>query len=611
MRISIDTFPNDDTERYVAAIGAVKKSKNPSAAILLDSISKKPNVPPIVHYVSLPELDVVRHGSIWQGQKHTGDFHSIKNRVVEEVFNIDLSSNVVRTKTLREINSELGYKNFSIPYIEFTKDKKPTYNNFWFKNATYNVIPCGQVNVIVSSLEILTATYAPTRKELRRMIMNQPQSVELLKYYLDLEKCSYDAITNECVLYPKVSAGDASFIFLAHLYCSDFTKQIYENIHSSMEVVELNALGKPYPHRYPEIKPYHEGNLIVTTDGIWLDDEKKNFLVLRINETYSPDHIKVRVIETSKTKIEGTSDDGLPAKAADNNTRTVTSPDGLRVKVDRNPAKRKKSVYMISEIQSHIQDGVLVRQTNVEFIEPDDYYDNDNDNDNDDNDDDDDDGDGEDSRKETVYVKTPGLEEINTSSGERVFNPKGVIREFRTVDSKSYKISQSTVVNDVISGLVTLSQDSNYGLELSFLDENCNSTTTETRISLKPHGNDETWTEKNEKARNVVFMQLKLKDRKNFYYICEIERLLQSENFRGIAIETTEKISVKLLSFILKHIVSQEGKTIDEQLLTKIVDDKKYIKTQLFKHNKGGLAWDKKMEKMIAKKLRYFRPLNN
>lgn len=609
MRISIDTFPNDDTERYVAAIGAVKKSKNPLVAVLLNPISKKPTVPPIVHHVSLPELDVVRHGSIWQGQKHTGDFHSIKNKVVEEVFNIDLSSSVVRTKTLREINSELGYKNFSIPYNERTEDNKPTYNDFWFKDAKYNVIPCGQVNVIVSSLETLTATYAPTRKELRRMIMNQPRYVELLKYYLDLEKCSYDAITNECVLYPKVSAGDASFIFLAHLYCSDFTKRIYENIHSSMEVVKLDASGKAYPHRYPEIKPYHQGNLIVTTAGIWLDDEKKNFLVLRINETYSPDHIKVRVIEASKMTIEGNSDDGLPAKATNNNTRTVTSPDSLRVKVDRNPAKRKKSVYMISEIQSHVQKGVLIRQTNVEFIEPDDYY---GDNDNDvDNDVENDEGDGDDSRKETVYVKTPELEEINTSSGERVLNPRGVIREFRTVDSKNYKISQSTLVNDVISGLVTLSKDINYGLELSFLDDNCNLTTTETRISLKQYGNDETWTEKNEKTRNVVFMQLRLKDRENFYYICEIERILQNDNYRGLAIETTQKISVQLLSYILKHVVEQKGQTFDEELLTIKVNDKKYIKTQVFKHNKGGLVWDKKMEKVMADKFGYFRPLNS
>lgn len=594
MRISIDAFPNDDTERYVAAIGAVKKSNNPLVAVLLNSTSKKLTAPPIVHHVSLPELDVVRHGSIWLGQAHTGHFHPIKNRVVEEEFNINLSSNAVRTKTLREINSELGYKNFSIPYNERTEHNKPTYNDFWFKDATYNVIPCGHVNVIVSSLEVLTATYAPTRKELRRMIMAQPRYVELLKHYLDLEKCSYNSITNECILYPKISAGDASFIFLAHLYCTDFTKQIYANIHSSLEKVKLDALGKPYPHRYPEIKPYHKGNLTITTDGIWLDDEKQNFLVLRINETYSPDHIKVRVVETSHRKIGDTSDEGLPDESKNNNTRTVTSPDSLRVKVDRNPAKRKKSVYIISEIQSHVQDGVLVRQTNVEFTASDD----------------DDSGD-EDNRNETVHVQTPSLEEITASSGEQVTNNKGIIREFRTVDSLNYKISQSTVVNDVISGLVTLSRDNDYGLELSFLDTNANPKATETRINLKPFGHDENWTEKNDKARHAVFMQLKLNEQANFYYICEIERILQSDNFRGLAIETTQKISVETLGYILKHIVNKHGSNFDLELLTKRVDEKKYIKSQSFKHNKGGLVWDKKMEGVIAVKFSYFRPAND
>lgn len=590
MRISVECFPEDDVERYVAAIGAVKKAKNPLVAILLNPLpwlNLSPKVQPSVHEISIPELDVVRNGSIWKGQEQTGAFYDFNKRVTKENFNISLSVENIKTKALKDILAETGYKKFGLPFNKKNPDESFIYNSLWFREARYNVISFGDVNIIVSSLEVLTATYTPTRKELRRKIINTPNYAQLLQEYLELEKCSYNALTNECILYPKVAAGDASFIFLAHLYCSEYTRKIYQNIHDSNELVKLDRHNKPYPHRYPEIKPYHNGNLNFSSTGIWLDDQKKNFLVLRINEAYSPSHIKVRVVETSKRKVDGASDNGLPSDTSTNNTRTITSPDRLRIKVDMNPAKRKDGVYMISEIQSHVHDGTIIRQTNVEFTN--------------------DEGGDEDNRTEDVNIITPNFEEINTSSGERVVNPNGVIREFRTVDSQSYKISQGTVVNDVISGLLTLAQDKDYGLELSFLDENSNPVLNEIRINLNNFDNNNPWTHKNNKDRNVVFMQLKLRNKNNYYYICEIERILQGDNFTGLAIESTQRINDVTLQTILHHIISKEGRNIDTTRLTKENTKGDYIITKLFKHNKGGLDWSTKMEGVLADKLKYLR----
>lgn len=592
MQISVECFPEDDIKRYVAAIGAVKKAKNPLVTILLNPLpwlKLSPKVQPSVHEISIPELDVVRHGSIWKGQVQTGAFYDFNKRATEENFNINLSVENIKTKTLKDILAEIRQKKFRLPPNN-NDDRSIIYNSIWFKEARYNVISFGDINVIVSSLEVLTATYTPTRKELRRKIINTPNYVQLLQEYLELEQCSYNASTKECILYPKIAAGDASFIFLAHLYCSEYTKEIYQNIHNSKELVKLDKYNRPYPHRYPEIKPYHNGNLNFASTGIWLDDQKKFFLVLRINETYAPNHIKVRVVETSKRKIDSTSDDGLPSENSANNTRTITSPDRLRIKVDRNPTKRKNGVYMISEIQSHIHDGTIIRQTSIEFTDAEG-----------------DDGGDEDNRAEVVNIITPNFEEINTSSGERVANPSGIIREFRTVDSQSYKISQGTVVNDVISGLLTLAQDKDYGLELSFLDENSNPVLNETRINLKNFDNNNPWTHKNNKDRHVVLMQLKLKNKNNYYYICEIERILQGENFTGLAIESTQKINDVTLQIILRYIISKEGRNIDTTKLTKENIKGNYIITRLFKHNKGGLDWSTKMEGVLAEKLNYLR----
>lgn len=592
MRISVECFPEDDVERYVAAIGAVKKAKNPLVTILLNPLPwlrPSPKVQPSVHEISIPELDVVRNGSIWKGQEQTGAFYDFNKRVTEENFNLSLSVDNIKTKALKDILAETGYKKFCLPFNK-NPDESFIYNSLWFREARYNVISFGDVNIIVSSLEVLTATYTPTRKELRRKIINTPNYVQLLQEYLELEKCSYNALTNECILYPKIAAGDASFIFLAHLYCSEYTRKIYQNIHDSNELVKLDRHNKPYPHRYPEIKPYHNGNLNFASTGIWLDDQRKNFLVLRINEAYSPSHIKVRVVETSKRKVDGASDDGLPSDTNTNNTRTITSPDRLRIKVDRNPAKRKNGVYMISEIQSHVHDGTIIRQTNVEFTDAEG-----------------DEGGDEDNRTEDVNIITPNFEEINTSSGERVVNPNGIIRELRTVDSQSYKISQGTVVNDVISGLLTLAQDKDYGLELSFLDENSNPVSNEIRINLNNFDKNNPWTHKNNKDRNVVFMQLKLRNKNNYYYICEIERILQGDNFTGLAIESTQRINGVTLQTILRHIISKEGRNIETTKLTKENTKGDYIVIKLFKHNKGGLDWSTKMEGVLAEKLKYLR----
>lgn len=586
MQISIDSFPEDNVRRYVAAIGATTKAKNPQVRILLKPLEGDTDKV-TVHRVSLPELDIVRHGSIWKGQSQTKEFYNYKGIVVEETFNINLSVADQKIKTLREVSAEVGYKSFSLPFNKPDDKGKLTYVGGWFNNATYNAIKQGGVEVILSSLETLTATYAPTRKELRRMIMTYP-SDELLQRYLDLDKCVYNEDTNECILHPKVSAGDSSFIFLAHLYCDSYVKEVYDNTQMSLEKASLDKSNKPYPDRYPEIKPYHQSELNFSASGIWLDEAKKTFLVLRVNESYAPATLKVRIVETIEKKIRGLADDGLPGTGpTGNNTRTITAPGKLKVKTGRSPAKGKRGIYMISEIQSHVNEGTIIRQTDVEFVESED----------------------DDERDETVTVLNPGLEEINAASGEPVTNPKGVIRQFRTVETASYKMSQLSVVSDVIAGLRVLVADQGYGLDnLSFLDGNGNQSAAETKICLQAYGStDDAWIKKNDKFRSVVLMQLSLKNENSFYYIFEIDRVAQGDNFRGLTIKSTHKISVSKIRRIIEHVVSRKGRSIDVNELSERIDDNNYFTVKAFKHNKGGLSWADKIEGVIAERFGFIR----
>ena len=239
---------------------------------------------------------------------------------------------------------------------------------------------------------------------------------------------------------------------------------------------------------------------------------------------------------------------------------------------------------MISEIQSHVKRDVIVRQTDVEFIDEPDDDENDDDN-----------------RKEKITVYEPVLEDIQTSSGEKVTNEKGLIREFRSKDSRTNRISQMAVVDDVIAGLEELLIDESYGLKnIEFLDKSGELTTNRSRISLQlPDIASGRWNRKDDKIRTIVLIQLKFIFYTNFYYIVEIDRFSENEHFKGLTIESSTKLSQTQIKSLMEEIVKKEGKNI--------TDKEKVITIKTFKHNKGGMSWAAKVEGLIADKFEIHR----
>lgn len=589
MQVLIDDFPNDNIIRYVADVGAVKDPLSPKVSVLLQPLAS--GYQPSTHHISVPELDIVRRSSIWIGQAQTKEYFKHKGKVVDETFDIKLLPDQIKVVPLREILKNTDRKTLCLPYNKRKEDGKWTYVDIWFKEATYNIIPHGSIEVIISSMEMLTATYAPTRKDLRRKILTDEPS-ELLNSYLRLEKCSYDKLNNECILYPKVSVGDSSLIFLAHLYCNTYVQQVYENNRRSLERRFPAKSGGFYPHRYPEVRPYHQDELKISASGIWLDAQKKRFFVLRINECCAPNNLKVRVVESSKQYVKGELDSGLPEKEpGSTNYRTLTNPKNLNVKTKQNPEKGKRGIYMISEIQSKVENGAIVRQTDVEIIPSNDRHDG--------------------GLKETVTVFLPGEEEIYTSSGEPFKNKKGIIRQFKTLETKFEQLSQLSVINDVIEGLKTLVADEESELtELNFLDINGCRQGYGYRISLKSYESvNEAWILKNNDIRRVALLELSLKDEKNFCYILEVERLDHDESFLGLTIKSAQRMSSSQVDSILQHIVEEKGVKTTIYNLNKKGENNEYFNLNIFKHNLGKLKWPAKLEIVIAQKLKYKQDL--
>lgn len=580
----IDEFPSDDIERYVALTGAFTKGLNPESWVLLKATDRTVVPECSVHKISSTELDIARVGSIWEGQKYTGRFYNIKLKVESESFNLNLANAEMSSLDFEKIHDKYKTAKLFLPFNPKLDDGNFTYNEYQFNHSRYVSIKQGDKTVYISAAEMLTATYAPTRKDLRRRILTT-ESNTLLDQYLDIEKCSYDEEENVCILSPKISLSDSILVFLANLYSDARVRKVHENILSTMQVVTLNNRGKPYPTRYPEVLPYHTDKLEFTASGVWLDTTKSVFLVLRIDECYACESIKVRVIEYVRRKKpfaeSGEGDSELePIK------RTVVSPKKISVRVKHGNSTGNKALKVMSDIQSHVASGVIIRETLVEYEVDDDPSD--------------------DNFKNKTIVIGPEQEEINTSSGDEYKNHPGLLTPLQLIDKSHTRLDQCTVVDSVVRGLQDLVDDPNYGLKaIRFFNNSGIHQSEVARVQLNKLIIDErNWLVRDGKPRTLVIINLIFNVQSNkHYYILEVDRFFGKENFKGTVIKMDRKLNIADLKSVLSVIAEKEGSSLVMPLKALNI----FSSVEAFVHRKGELNWVSKMEGVIADKLGFTR----
>lgn len=171
----IVAFPNDETLRVIWWYGPVFKnpsdSNTPLVKILTKLISSDGKLSKQIEIfkVTLPELDIIRLGTVWKGQKRTNITWKYYNGYIsEQEFTFDFTVN--QPLSIHFSDKKPGSEFWHIPKFKYDLGDFTEYsdNRFQFYNSTLTkLISAEGIAVLIPSLEFLTSAVSPEHKQIR------------------------------------------------------------------------------------------------------------------------------------------------------------------------------------------------------------------------------------------------------------------------------------------------------------------------------------------------------------------------------------------------------------------------------------------------------------
>jgi hypothetical protein len=370
----ITAFPDDNILRVVWWYGAIRKKEDYPIEVLLVEWGNKSNPDIGTYKVPLTDLDSVRLGSIWQGQYETNEVLSFNDSVVTESFEFDLIKsppiNIEFTSTI--LNTNIPYipkQFFKLPYPYSNQTKKLLYYPENYNRSRINVLLTkDDKEVLISSIETLTTLYTPSRKDIRERLLS-PKILEDFSKFFNSYSSSESGDEYFVELNPTIEGkiGEEAIVFLAHLALNPRVEVAVDKIHVTIENTTLDKNNKPYPNRYPVIEPPHGDNLKFTADGIWLNENKTRFLVLRVTKfnVMSDKSITIR-----KESRHNNVDDELSSDPNDSTTpRTIQKGKDITIHTEARPNKQSRPHYIKSQVQANLDECTI--RTEIEIVDVD------------------------------------------------------------------------------------------------------------------------------------------------------------------------------------------------------------------------------------------------
>lgn len=611
--MKVSFFPDDDIARFVYAVGSIPCSNsfisNPLVNVFLAPMPSKKgknntkyeNQHPKLIKVPVTELDIIRVGTIWKGQELGYSYYNFKikdkinyqykNALID--FEIDgfwddgyiVRRNAKRSEvkfiTENKQNYIIDFNYFNLPNDSFNNEtgKKDIIHSYLYtfqNNGITYFIPCS---------EIFTSLYAPLRKDLRRMILTHTKD-DIIKKYINIEHPSHTVIPNqEVILQLKENLGDTSTIFLAHLLASDYANDAFNLIKKTVEAETNNH------NIYPQIKPYFTGKTLIKGTGIYLNEDRTDILILRVNYFLAPSNIKVSLIE--KQKVEN--NNFLKVKSNIETKRVVVEKDVFNITFESpfNYGGDRKN-YVSSEVQTFVQQNVITRQSHIQYV---DHVNNVEDKEN------------SEYANETLDIINPEYEKIkNLATGESVYNKKGrlssiklkkqiplINSEMAPIEIFNALIDLSKGVDRILYKISNFSERSSENWEDYIINYNDFPT-----IIYSIHTQGKNWIIRNKSDyRKILFLKLHFMKNKfkglesKKYYLLEIMRLTDKEHYNGFIFTTYADITDNMLHNIMIKLAEKKGILKSDNLL-----DYK-IKINPFKHIKGQESWAEKMKRKL------------
>jgi len=546
----VGNFPKDDKLRVVWMYGAVYKNigrtRAPEIKIMLKEVlpSGELSNTQIFRKISIAQLDIVRHMTIWRGNRRTislwksfGDAY-----VADKLFSLNTDTSKSISFTEKRPNSGYGY----FPPYRYKMDRIENKSDYWdFANTTYTKIESDKgTTVIVPSMELFTSTYVPQEQKLRNRLV-QYRLDDVLAVYIK----SGQIIGDNYHLELYGSKQETNIAFLAYAKFNNVSRQRLSKLFTSLEI------SSNFPERYPVVLPYHPTEMDVEGDGIWLDES--TFFMFRINKYSLPTDNEV---ESYATELVYKDDESKEKKKQYVKVPQELDDTDIPITNDYNPHTNNASQHILSEVSTLNANNTRIKH-----------------------------------RKESITIlnnvdlkididNTEDITQISSGEADQTSDSEntGNIK----IDSKEEKsyLQQSDVLKLVISALnylkaekvnLAVGEDEVFIEKIFFVDEVCalseqQMTTQFLRVLIKAGRKVDSWAKKVKNGkngrefigyRNYILLKIVLSDSR-YAYLFEIDRKDTENGFSGMILglaHLNEEIDTHILSELLNEVMLKLG----------------------------------------------------
>jgi hypothetical protein len=452
----IEDFPNDNVRRVVWWYGAVYKNNSASSKTPLIGVALREIInyesnelgEAVIVKIGLPQLDIVRLGTVWVGQHNTGMKWDNYNGTKTESLRLEFDCSSSMVESINFLDSKPSsdtskQKNYTIPAYKYNLwpiDKDSRYP--FFNSKITKLLSVNNITVLIPALELLTSTYAPKGQDIRRDLFSHSID-EVLARHINLEQ-SAGNIDETYNITLKKNKHDTNIAFLAYLLCNHVSRSRASKIWSCLTTKRTNSNGVPYYDYYPEIFPYHPNKLKLQCDGLRLNDH--TFLVFRINKYSIPDEHLIYSTTIEKGRSKGNIPKGDDLYVPTEHTVTADLP--ITSEVD--PGNNAGVAYITSEVELDFNQSII-RQS----VPGTDFENNAN----------------------IHTLKPDAVTHLSSGEGNSTIDSKNIAAlkqsEQKTSQSVQEHIDQSQIISLVHDALINLKSSSRSKLQsIKYIDEN-------------------------------------------------------------------------------------------------------------------------------------------
>lgn len=343
----IAAFPNDKKRRVIWWYGSViinsSDSSVPHVRVLTRMLDENGDLTELNQHwkINVTELELVRIGSIWKGQKRQNDLYTFSENYrhnLEFTFDFTVSEPASIPFDFKVEKGKWLIPPFIYGLGDFKND--PNSKNWFYKAFLAKLVSTtNDITVLIPSLELLTSAIAPEHKLLRADLLCKTID-DICAHYMNGGSEKDGAYVVES----RNGYFRSNLTLLAYMRNNQKSRSRLSRIRTST----IKAGSSEYPDQYPVILPYHPVGLTLKGDGIKINDN--TFLMLRINGFSLPTDYPVHNIINEPVQDP---EQFMPSESERNVPRAQNprQKDDLPITSDNDPHREAGELYIRTEVK--------------------------------------------------------------------------------------------------------------------------------------------------------------------------------------------------------------------------------------------------------------------